>query len=175
MPEKIRIGIAVHEVPDADHGLVPPSIEQRRGRGCVAERHPGDDASHLGVRARCPQHVLGVLDVVGGLDEHHLVHPDCGLVGPELVELDVSRQLRNIAEPRVLGPLRAPHVNVAVHDCARSLPAHPGSWILPDANTSSSRLIAVCRCSRIASAAASGSRLPIALAIATCSGFVAAA
>ena len=27
MLEKIRIGIAVHEVPDADHGLVPPPIE----------------------------------------------------------------------------------------------------------------------------------------------------
>ena len=124
MPKKIRIGIAVHKVPDTDHGLVSPSIEQHRGRVCVAERHPDDDAGHLGVSTRGPQHVLGVLDVVGGLDEHHLVHSGCGLVGPELVELDVSRELRSVAEPWVLSPLRAPHVNVAVHDAHGSTCSH---------------------------------------------------
>jgi hypothetical protein len=66
----------MHEVPNTDNGLGGPAVEQDCGRGGVADRHPHDDAGHLRVHLSGSEHVLGVVDVVGGLHEHDVFHAD---------------------------------------------------------------------------------------------------
>ena len=95
--EEVWIGVAVHQVPDANDGLVLPKIEERLGGPGVPERYPSDDPCDLCVGPRRAQHVLGVLDVVAGLHEHDLPHPDGGLLGPELGQLTHVGQLGHLA------------------------------------------------------------------------------
>ena len=114
IPEEVRVGVAVHQMPNADDRLVSPAIEQRVGRTRIAQRHPRDNPSHPFMEVCRAQHVLGVVDVVGRLDQHDLAHTERGLLGPELVELEGSGQLWQLVEPRVLSPLRVPDMDMAV-------------------------------------------------------------
>ena len=173
--QELRIRVAVHEVTQTDDRLVRPSVEQVAHGRRLAQRSPRDDADDGRLGPGDTEHVVGVGKVVGGLHQHDLLDTCGAVLGTDVVDREDMAERDRVVEPRVIDVPCVPDVDVGIDDRRHHARLGGPSCSLPEANTSSSRRIAVCRCVRIACAAASGWPATIASAITTCSGVVAAA
>jgi hypothetical protein len=136
------------------------------------------------VRPGDPEHVGGVVEVVGRLDQHGGADPHLGLLGDDVGMVERPAQaVQRWCHPRVLRPRGVPDVLVGVDRGRRDFGHQPCLVVAlllsaargSPAKTAFSRSTAVRRCVTMAALAASGSWSLIARAIARCSGLVAAA
>ena len=184
--KQVRIGIAMDEVAYADDRVVFPAVEAAFGEDRVTQWDPPHDTGDAVVCGGDLEHQLGVFALIGGLYQDD--SNDAGGVEfrVDVTQVEASVERGRVDEPGVVHSARIPDVDVAVdhrldrvalrwwqcHRCAHD--GHAPMAARPDANTSSIRLIAVCRWLRIAVAARSGSPLAIASAMISCSTLVAA-
>ena len=112
--EQVGIGIAVNEMAHTDDRGVRPPIESALCGRRVEEWHPPDHACNAGVGRSELEHQLGVVDVIGGLDENDGDDACSVQFLVDVADIKSPVELGCLGEPRVVNPCRVPNVNVAV-------------------------------------------------------------
>ncbi|BDZ54081.1 hypothetical protein GCM10025870_11540 [Agromyces marinus] len=125
-PEPARVGSVVDEVADAAEAH--PAAEFLEA-GCrplgFVQRDVADHPEHARLGLGDGEHVLGVVVVVGGLDEHGAGHARPRERRQDLRHLEVAVEHAGLGrQPAVLRALEAPDVLVRVDD-----PAHAASSV----------------------------------------------